>query len=568
MEIVVGIIVIYLAYLLIVNVIIPAVAFLLQASTVIFAVVSAIIAIVGAVIAIVHYFSSILTFINPYSCPEGNKNRNDTQVYSDNSKKRQENVVRRSYFFGPGYYSVTNTVKTAWKLNFASIDTAWKKARDVGKFLLRIPAYVLAFVFMVAVAIAGSIVTIFCSVVHSAIILAIMGIVYVLFTIVWIIDRVYLKLRSIKTMCPHCKHRSTVPVFVCSCGRTHTKLVPSAYGVFTHKCLCGQKLPTTFFSGRSNLNALCPRCGDSLASADSIQYNLTMVGGSSSGKTVYLAAYFHKMQEDLRVKTPINVTVPAIHQDDFEELELLYTGRARPKATELSDATKTYSLILSGGRLDSNIQFSMFDVAGEAFLSPDMQGMTFTDDMRDSDAILIILDPFSSDSMRQYAASAGDTHIGTSTVSSAVIINNFATYLRSLVNGPKTGHKISRPVAVIITKMDIPCLRKKISHQKIGQIIRTSSEAACAIDVQDAVCRDFLDLNGFGDALMALDANFEHVHYFPVSSNGGAEPGEEFEPDDFVQQPVQWLIRKTKPTLADAMGLPDSETILRGAYGF
>ena len=566
MEIIGTIIVIWLLYLLIRYVIIPVVKFAAKGATIVMGILGVLAATAGVILAIFSYVKAFKEYLNPYMAPTDAEIRDPTDIYTDHSRHRQENAARRSYFFGPGYYAVFHTIKAAFQINIGFAVEAWEFVSDIESFWLKIPAIVLAVIFSIVVCGVGTAVVLSCSLVHFALIMVMMIMVYLVFSLIWLVDQIYLRIRSIRALCPHCKRRYVVPTFACSCGRKHDRLIPSAYGILSHKCVCGARLPTTFFGGRSGLEAFCPHCDEPLASSDARQYGLSVIGGSSSGKTMYLASFFHEIHDYLKCNAPASVRIPDIHTQDFEELEDLYYGRIPQSSTRTSDATKAYSLVLEGASLRSNVQYSMFDVAGEIFDSTDLQGMAYTADMRDSDGILLMVDPFSSPEMQKYAEEENAELHNVSQINTANVVNNFANYLRVLSKTPMD-MRIRKPIAVILTKADYACLRKKLSHYAIGQQIRSKPEGTPAIDMQDEYCRRFLVENGFADAVTALEANFMTIHYFLVSASGGAENGEEFDPDAFVMQPVQWLIRMTYEELADAMGLPDTETILRGAYG-
>ncbi len=556
MEIIIAAIVLYLLWLLITKLIIPMAPFVIGG-------VAVSISLMGAGAAIFYYICAIIQYANPYIATSG---RSFKDVFVDSSKHKQEYVRRKSYFFGPGFFSLKRTISCAWSSNFEALRAAWELPGEAEHWYSKILYFLVFLVFSAAVLVAGTAATLAFSAVHCCVILTVMLLVYLIFSIVWIIDRIYLKAHSINSMCPYCKARFTVPAFACTCGKKHTRLVPSSYGVFHHKCVCGKKLPTTFFNGRSKYRAFCPVHGEELASSGSRQFGLTMIGGSSSGKTVYLAAYFNTLFDHISRKSSMKTKIPDIHMDDFQELSDIFYGKKRVSGTLTADSTKEYSVILEK-KGKTNVQFTIFDVAGEVFDAPDLRGMTYTNDMRDSNGILLMLDPFSSEKMQQYAKSEGVNIKNVSKADVVKVINSFATHLRSIPGAGKVGQKITRPIAVIITKMDYPCMIKKLSRYSIGRELRSSSETVKAIDIQDKYCYDFLLNNGFSGVINALEANFSTIHFFPVSASGGAETGAPFDPDDYVLQPVHWLVRVLDPNLADDMGIPDEESILKGAYG-
>ena len=186
MELILTLIMIYLAYLLIkwiiVHIILPvgkiAGAVALVGGTAI-----------GAFFAFKSYIKSIIANINPYN------------YYEDHSKNRQEFAKHRSYFFGPGFAQLRKTVADAWHGMAEAIKWVFRKRKDISEALdivvIKQIIWVFSWIFVVcaliAIGLLGGIITCILSVVHAAILLTVMVIIYVLFSITWIIDRIYLK---------------------------------------------------------------------------------------------------------------------------------------------------------------------------------------------------------------------------------------------------------------------------------------------------------------------------------------------------------------------------------------
>ena len=319
----------------------------------------------GAWVAFSSYIKSIIANINPY------------QYYVDKSKNKQEFAKHKSYFFGPGLAQLGKTIKDAW----GGIVVALKKIADIRdnigdwsdgflRFILKPIAWIFYIVAMIAVGLFGGVITTVLSAVHAVILFTFMCIIYVLFSLTWIADRLYLKRKSIKTSCPYDQTRVTIPHFRCpNCGEVHTKLVPGPYGIWNRRCTCGAKLPTTFFNGRSKLIPLCPTCGTELAASDVQQFSLTIVGGTSSGKTVLISAFYHEFLELLNKNIKVNYEIPAIHKDMFDDLERWYGG-VPCAATAVNVTSDMYSILFSSDALETDKQFSIYDIAGEAFDDP------------------------------------------------------------------------------------------------------------------------------------------------------------------------------------------------------
>ena len=92
----------------------------------------------------------------------------------------------------------------------------------------------------------------------------------------------------------------TVYVFQCpSCGEIHENLTPGPYEIFHVKCSCGKYVPATAFNGRNNLAALCPVCKCPIACGFAEQFGIQTAGNTSSGKTTFIAAFFHEYKNIL-----------------------------------------------------------------------------------------------------------------------------------------------------------------------------------------------------------------------------------------------------------------------------
>ncbi len=501
---------------------------------------------IGAYSAIKSYVQSIASNINPYD------------YYVDLSPDRQEHAARRSYFFGPGYAQLQKTVKDAWQ----GIGDGVKRfavmrdnlIRKFDNLMVKIAAWFLYLCAAATVGLVGGALTGVLSMLHAMVLTAFMSAIYVLFSAVWLVDRLYLGICAIAGNCPHCQTRSVVPSFVCpQCGEVHTKLVPGPYGILHRECTCGRILPTTFLMGRSNLTASCPVCGRELAASDAQQFALTMVGGTSSGKTVLLSSFFHELFREMD-GADVSYRIPSIHRTMFKDLEDWFGGTPCP-ATPVSDTSDMYSVLLTSDRFTADKQFSLYDIAGEVFNDSSLYSMLPQQQMRDSDGVVIVIDPLSALKMREQAKIEGDDTLNFSSAEAASVVTNFVTYLKNVLTNGKTRVKSQKPVAVVITKTDLSSISRRISYHRIQNVMRANPDAFDSFDeARDQLSREFLSDIGLQDAVKTIEAAFSEVHYFPVSAMGHITNGEEFEPEH-VLEPFHWLISHTQPELASALGV-------------
>lgn len=514
----------------------------------------------GCAVAVVNYVKKFCLYLNPYPSTPGVYDDGVRRYYEDKHRHREE-YGRRSYFFGPGLFSIKETIKNSWRANFQLIGNVKEWLGDHTNGLLEwlcwIPGLPYFIFYALSILMVGSIVTIICSLLHAVPMLLVMCIIDILFSITWLIDRFYLQLHSIKTSCPYDQTRAVIPAFECpSCGNKHMHLVPGPYGIWHRRCTCGKVLPTTFLMGRSSLKAFCPKCGNELAASDVQQFALTVVGGTSSGKTVLLSAFYHEFFKAIDKNKNVTYAIPDIHADMFRNLESWFEG-AECGATALGETSDMYSILLKSNAFDVDKQFSLYDIAGEAFEDPAMASMLPQKQMNDSDGIVIVIDPLSALAMRNDAKSEGDDTSNYSTSEAAAVVSNFVTYLKTVLTNNKIKVKSDKPVAVVITKSDLSSVSRRISYHRIKSIMRNDESSFESFsNARDTVSRDFLIDIGLQDAVRAIEAGFTNVHYFPVSAIGHAANGEEYEPEHVVE-PFYWLIRSAQPALAELLNIAD-----------
>lgn len=119
--------------------------------------------------------------------------------------------------------------------------------------------------------------------------------------IIFLFEKITTAIKGVFIICPACSQKISKIKYVCpSCGVHHSKLAPSPrYGIFTHTCVCGKKLPTSRFWGRTKLTSICPACSATLTSGSEnvIPCTVAFIGGSCSGKSYLEAAILHELTE-------------------------------------------------------------------------------------------------------------------------------------------------------------------------------------------------------------------------------------------------------------------------------
>ena len=541
MEVIIGIILVVLAIYLVVKYVIPAIVAVSGIAAVIIAGVAVI---VGFISAVTNYFSAIKNNLN----------------FLHWEWEKDDEPARRSYFFGPGYAQLFATIKSAFELNAASgtkisatgksfkgaSTGIWGAAKAIGGFIYTVVGYICVYVIgMILCAVLGLI--------HGSITTVFMILSYVIFTIVWIIDRIYLLKNKIRSDCPTCHSRFLIPTFMCpDCGAMHKKLVPGPYGIWKHKCTCGKKLPATFLNGRSKLEAFCPDCGSPLVASDARPVVFQLVGGSKAGKTVYLSAFFHEYLQKLSSNKNLEFTITDQYQPFFDELEEWYNGIDCPATAQLN--SQMYPLLIDSS-LGVKRQFSIYDIAGEMF-----DGFTADTEIQQQqfhycDGLLFLIDPFSSGNLRTNKINAGEDVSDFSDMAVEDVATNFINYLI------RTGHakansRCNIPIAILIAKADIKEVKREIGPAKISSIFRNNTEQYGTYEnARDSICRQFLVDIGLSATVDNLETQFSNLHYFPVSAMGHSADGTPYEPWG-IMEAVKWMLPLADKELSDLITPP------------
>lgn len=474
--------------------------------------------------------------------------------------EKDDEPAKRSYFFGPGYVQLMGTIKTAFELNGISgkkvgeTSSKFKGDSDgIWGVFKAICGIVYLIVADICIYVVGTILCAAFGLVHGVITTAIMVLTYIIFTIVWIADRLYLLENKIHSDCPVCHSRFLIPTFMCSkCGSIHKKLVPGPYGIWQHKCTCGHKVPSTFMNGRSKLDAYCPDCGSPLVASDARPVVFQLIGGSKSGKTVFLSAFFHEYLEKLRKNKSLEIEISEQYQPFFDELEEWYSGIDCPATAQLN--SQMYPLLINSS-LGVKRQFSIYDIAGEMFDGFTANTEILQQQFHYCNGLLLLIDPFSSGNLRDDKISSGEDMSDFSDMPVEDVVTNFINYLINTGHA-KANVRCSIPIAILIAKADIREIKKAIGPAKIASIYKKHPGLYASYgETRDAECRKFLIDIGLSSTVDNLETEFPNLHYFPVSAMGHAPDSSEYEPWG-VTDAIDWMLPLADKELADLITPP------------
>ena len=379
--------------------------------------------------------------------------------------------------------------------------------------------------------------------------LLVLGIVTRLFIPIFrIIDRTL----RVEQHCPHCYTAFRLPHFRCPhCGEVHKNLIPGHCGILAAKCSCGHFIPSSVLTHRSKLVGVCPnpKCEMDLATANAKQFFIQIIGGNSSGKTAFLAAFQHQY---LSLSQGNDVySVSGEPRETFETLEYMYRNGVTESSSASEIGTYNYVHQLRGTAAQSLI---FYDIPDEVLLSDEYEKSPLN--FGYTDGIIIIIDPLSVASVRNECVRQGEISATSdfSTDNCEAIIIDFINKFSEIAG--RSARKMSDiPVAVLIAKCDIKHIKRSIGMPRIkAQYNKSPENYNNDLSIaRDEVCRTFLNDNGLANVVNNLESVFSEVRYFPMSAVGHSpEAGVAFEPFGVID-PVAWIAKNRQsavyPTL-------------------
>lgn len=453
-----------------------------------------------------------------------------------------------SYFFGKGYIDLGNTIKESWSRNLYSAGEQFTIAREKGCFTIgggmNLIAAISIFTF-------GSVITAITTFIHIVILFLFFACIYIGFSFLWLIDRIYIIVNKIKNACPNpaCQIPFLIPVYECpGCGEKHTKLVPGKYGILRRTCLCGTKLPTTFLNGRGQLKAYCPEC-DTALSGDtaSRQYAFPVIGGPSVGKTCFINMAIDQMIRDVAPTRgwEMNFISDTEEKNHTLAMKSLKQG-IRLMKTELNALT-AYQLMLKLPSEKISRRIYVYDISGEMFSSSsDIQhNLAYGY----ANGFIFMIDPLT---LNQFAMDVEDkidlNAYGASSKDFDDILNIMLINLEKMF-GLKDKDTLKRNLAVVINKIDIPTLEEKIGETAAQQYLADNTEICKSyMDARDAVCRNFLQNYGAGNFVRTAEAKFKTVRYFTCSALGHNHEGHPYEGKNVIDS-LMWLLQQSDSSI-------------------
>lgn len=446
----------------------------------------------------------------------------------------EKQPAEKSYVFDKGYRDVGNAFATTWGQTFdgASVKKLFSNV------LLFVPNLVVFLIITIFRVVLNSIISLL--LITGFLIVA--PVVYIGFVIVAFFDFVYRAIKRISSVCPNCQYRFDLPTYICpSCGRKHTRLVPSKYGIFKRKCLCGTKLPTTFFNGRQKLKSVCTKCEFSFdyksSSGDQVEICIPVVGGASAGKTCFINMAIAQIQQSVANKKGYDFEHLANGLNEYEDIvQGMKRGYLPEKTSDMR--LKYYQFYLTPKDEKIKRLVSICDVGGEIYADGNMIGNQIG--FRYANAFIIVIDPLSITEFRkEIGTKVNLAKYGASAMTIDEILSRLVTTLENLYS-ISSKVMLKTDVAIVFTKCDLPGLDEQIGRKAVNTYIRNhyaTREAASNI-----LCEAFLRKYEEDNFVNNVKSKFKSVQYFACSSLGDINSS--LFVAKGVEEPIMWIINK------------------------
>ncbi len=452
--------------------------------------------------------------------------------------------AEKSYFFDKGYRDIVRVIKKTWSNAFKPVSNEAARIKNlnviIGIFTVLCDIVVFPLITIVILSV---------NLIISALLFLaffFVGIfVYLGYSAVYFTDLIFCLFKHISSQCPNCQKKFGLPTYKCpKCGALHTCLRPSKYGILKRKCICGERLPTTFFNGRQKLQAVCPFCRTNIKDGGRhIEIMIPVVGGNSSGKTCFINMAISQISNVAAQNNLVYSYSPAIGDEYVRNKRVMDSGRLPTKTFDSRLKYYQFYLTPKGKKIRNLI--SLCDVAGETYEDNGEMGNQLG--YKYANAFLMLVDPLSITKFRNELSGKIDLRkYGASERGVDVILNVLINTLENM-HCLTSKNMIKTDVAVVFTKCDIPSLESKIGASAVKKYMQEHNISS-KYEAQNKLCEAFLSEYEEDNFLNGLKSKFRSVQFFACSALGHVANGTKFSPTG-VEDPVLWLIDKASKSI-------------------
>ena len=348
---------------------------------------------------------------------------------------------------------------------------------------------------------------------------------------------IYSRYHRIYHRCPDCHHQMPIPIHICpNCSTEHTRLWPSAYGIFNHRCegnltsgdVCDEILPTFKSSSSATITQKCPCCSRILEGLGGTNIHIPIIGGPAVGKSHYIVTATKELIENYAPSSGWDITIPdSLHLRDYNaNIAMINAGKCLPKTSNSDPSAKAYNLQIRQKATQAVPQLLyLYDAAGEYYVSDaSAQQQEY---FKYVHGVLLIIDPFSIENVRTaYSSQLRDDAdrggiIRPSGENLDTVYENMLMLFETKLN-IKRNHHVRAPIAVVVTKCDAFDLEQKLGEPAAQRYItdHPKEKFHTVEEATDRVVEEFLVNYGAGNFVRNLRSHFTKVRFFSCSAIG------------------------------------------------
>ncbi len=313
-------------------------------------------------------------------------------------------------------------------------------------------------------------------------------------------------LRRAKATCHRsgCNHRGTLPGYRCGCSVVHFDIRAGRQGLFSRRCECGRRLPTTVLQAAAGLTPVCQSCERDLQTGSAVMTDvaLPVFGPASAGKTRLVRAGIVALGRHLAAT---GGTMRSAGEDSDavlrESEEIMRTG-ARTAKTDAGAPPAAVSVRLTAGRRQALLH--LYDAAGEFYYDREQSStLRFLDDV---EGLVFVVDPFS---VRSVAGALRGSLAERLSAADPARQDPADAYRVTALWMRDAGTALTRlPLAVAVVKADL--------------LLGLPPAAGLDADSDSAAVRSWLQDQQMEDLVDEMERDFGSVSYHLVSSR---DPG-------------------------------------------
>lgn len=346
--------------------------------------------------------------------------------------------------------------------------------------------------------------------------------------------------------CPACHHTMPMAVHICpACGREHTLLRPSAYGVFKHRCWCGAKLSTLGLLGRNQYTRKCAHCAYVFNNeiGNSAYAGIVFIGGPQAGKSNLTFMVAHELLNTYAKSKPgysIKFTDEKDEAEYLNNIQQFNRGRTLSKTTDMK--LQAYTLELRKLQAVGQVLY-LYDPAGEVY--QDYEALSQQAFFNYVSTLVLVLDPFSIHLYRQIhreAIDAAQNRLRPSELTMEAVLSRLIELLEQLRKRP--GKPTDIPLAVVISKADALDLDEQIGHAAAQRLMQKNPAIVSEADAIHVLVEAFLERYEQGNSLRELRSHFTRIKFFSCSALGRPPADNDLRPfqSQRVLEPILWAL--------------------------